>query len=71
VAGIAELTAALPAAFAARRTQVLVIDTDPATGTAAGGAWWEVAVSAAPATPAQRRARRDYEANRSRQRAGA
>lgn len=71
VAGIAELAAALPEAFAARHTRVLVIDTDPDAGTAEGGAWWEVPVTAAPATPAERKARRAYETNRSRQRVGA
>ncbi|WP_270935500.1 3D-(3,5/4)-trihydroxycyclohexane-1,2-dione acylhydrolase (decyclizing) [Falsiroseomonas oryzae] len=71
VAGIAALEAALPKALAAKRTQVLVIDTDPQTGTAEGGAWWEVPVTAAPATPAQTAARRDYETNRKRQLAGA
>ncbi|PWS35291.1 3D-(3,5/4)-trihydroxycyclohexane-1,2-dione acylhydrolase (decyclizing) [Falsiroseomonas bella] len=71
VADIAELEAALPKAFAAKRTQVIVIDTDPQTGTAEGGAWWEVPVTAAPATPAQKAARRDYETNRKRQAAGA
>jgi 3D-(3,5/4)-trihydroxycyclohexane-1,2-dione acylhydrolase (decyclizing) len=68
---VADLEAALPAAFAAKRTQVLVIDTDPQSGTAEGGAWWEVPVTAAPATPAQKAARRDYETNRARQAAGA
>jgi 3D-(3,5/4)-trihydroxycyclohexane-1,2-dione acylhydrolase (decyclizing) len=67
VESIAALAGALPEAFAARRTQVLVIETDPRTGTAEGGAWWDVPVSAAPATPKQEAARRDYEANRRRQ----
>jgi 3D-(3,5/4)-trihydroxycyclohexane-1,2-dione acylhydrolase (decyclizing) len=71
VDGIAGLEAALPAALAAKRTQVIVIDTDPQTGTAEGGAWWEVPVTAAPATPAQKEARQDYETNRKRQGAGA
>lgn len=71
LAGIAELEAALPKALAAKRTQVLVIDTDPQAGTAEGGAWWEVPVTAAPSTPAQQAARRDYESNRKRQGAGA
>jgi 3D-(3,5/4)-trihydroxycyclohexane-1,2-dione acylhydrolase (decyclizing) len=71
VSGIAALEAALPKALAAKRTQVIVIDTDPQTGTAEGGAWWEVPVTAAPATPAQTAARRDYETNRKRQGAGA
>jgi 3D-(3,5/4)-trihydroxycyclohexane-1,2-dione acylhydrolase (decyclizing) len=71
VEGIAGLEAALPKALAAKRTQVLVIDTDPSTGTAEGGAWWEVPVTAAPASAEQRDARRDYETNRKRQAAGA
>jgi len=71
VSGIAALEAALPKALAAKRTQVLVIDTDPATGTAEGGAWWEVPVTAAPSTPSQTEARRDYEINRKRQATGA
>ena len=71
VGSIAELEAALPGAFAATRTQVIVIDTDPQTGTAEGGAWWEVPVTAAPATPAQHAARRDYDRQRARQAAGA
>jgi 3D-(3,5/4)-trihydroxycyclohexane-1,2-dione acylhydrolase (decyclizing) len=68
--GIAALEAALPAAFAAKRTQVLVIRTDPDASTAEGGAWWDVPVSEAPATPRQEAARRDYALNRRRQRAG-
>jgi 3D-(3,5/4)-trihydroxycyclohexane-1,2-dione acylhydrolase (decyclizing) len=71
VPGIAALEAALPKAFAAKRTQVLVIDTDPAESTAEGGAWWEVPVTEAPATPAQSAARRAYDTNRQRQSSGA
>lgn len=65
--GIAALEAALPAAFGAKRTQVLVIETDPQASTAEGGAWWEVPVSGAPRGPAQLAARRAYEAARRRQ----
>jgi 3D-(3,5/4)-trihydroxycyclohexane-1,2-dione acylhydrolase (decyclizing) len=71
VEGIAALEGALPQAFAAERTQVLVIETDPQAGTAEGGAWWEVPVSAAPSSPEQEAARRDYDAKRKRQGAGA
>jgi 3D-(3,5/4)-trihydroxycyclohexane-1,2-dione acylhydrolase (decyclizing) len=46
VDGIARLAETLPRAFAARRTTVLVIATDPAVSTAQGGAWWDVPVSA-------------------------
>jgi 3D-(3,5/4)-trihydroxycyclohexane-1,2-dione acylhydrolase (decyclizing) len=67
LAGIAALDAALPKALAAKRTQVLVVDTDPAAGTAEGGAWWEVPVTAAPRTPEETEARRDYETQRRRQ----
>jgi 3D-(3,5/4)-trihydroxycyclohexane-1,2-dione acylhydrolase (decyclizing) len=70
VSDIAALEAALPAAFAAKRTQVIVIETDPESGTAEGGAWWEVPVSAAPHSPAQKAARSDYEAKRRNQAEG-
>jgi inosose dehydratase len=44
VDGIAGLEAAMGRAAAAPRTYVIVIDTDPALSTAAGGAWWDVPV---------------------------
>jgi 3D-(3,5/4)-trihydroxycyclohexane-1,2-dione acylhydrolase (decyclizing) len=44
VANLAELDAALAEARAAPSTSVVVIATDPAASTEAGGAWWEVAV---------------------------
>jgi 3D-(3,5/4)-trihydroxycyclohexane-1,2-dione acylhydrolase (decyclizing) len=44
VSGIAELETALSAARNETRTAVVVIRTDPRASTAAGGAWWEVAV---------------------------
>ena len=62
VDGIAGLEAALPKALAAKRTSVIVIDTDPQASTAEGGAWWDVPVSAAPRGDAQTAARRAYEA---------
>jgi 3D-(3,5/4)-trihydroxycyclohexane-1,2-dione acylhydrolase (decyclizing) len=46
VATVADLEAALARARAAARTAVIVIRTDPARSTQAGGAWWDVAVSA-------------------------
>jgi len=46
VAGVAELESALARARAASRTAVVVIDTDPAIGTKAGGHWWDVPVPA-------------------------
>ena len=44
VTGIQELEAALQAARGIERSVVLVVDTDPQQSTAAGGAWWDVAV---------------------------
>jgi 3D-(3,5/4)-trihydroxycyclohexane-1,2-dione acylhydrolase (decyclizing) len=41
---IAALEQALQRARQSKRTHVIVIDTDPATSTAAGGAWWDVAI---------------------------
>jgi 3D-(3,5/4)-trihydroxycyclohexane-1,2-dione acylhydrolase (decyclizing) len=43
-ASTAELEAAMARALAAKGTYVIVIDTDPASSTEAGGAWWDVAV---------------------------
>jgi 3D-(3,5/4)-trihydroxycyclohexane-1,2-dione acylhydrolase (decyclizing) len=45
VADVAALEAAVAKAKSAARTTVLVIETDPQTGTAAGGAWWNVPVA--------------------------
>ncbi len=62
VAGIAELEAALVRAKRATRTYVIVIDTDPDSGTGDGGAWWDVPVgersSAAGTYRRQRRSQR-------------
>lgn len=44
VSGVRELQEALHATRSIDRTVVLVIDTDPQQSTAAGGAWWDVAV---------------------------
>ena len=51
VADVAALEAAVTRAKSAQRTTVLVIDTDPQTGTAAGGAWWNVPVAEASEDP--------------------
>ena len=51
VTGIAELEAALAEARSEPRTTVIVIATDPAASTAAGGAWWDVAVPEVRAGP--------------------
>ena len=71
VDGVAGLEAALPRALRAKRTTVLVVATDPQSSTQAGGAWWDVPVTAAPRDAAQKRARAEYETNRARQRLGA
>ncbi|MEX2649609.1 MAG: 3D-(3,5/4)-trihydroxycyclohexane-1,2-dione acylhydrolase (decyclizing) [Alphaproteobacteria bacterium] len=63
VTGIAELEAALARARAADRTAVIVIETDPASATAEGGAWWDVPVPALSPRPEARDARARYEAS--------
>jgi len=70
VAGIAELEAALIRAKASDRTYVIVIDTDPAISTEAGGAWWDVAVPEVSERPQVRAARAAYEAAVKDQRTG-
>jgi 3D-(3,5/4)-trihydroxycyclohexane-1,2-dione acylhydrolase (decyclizing) len=64
VDGLKELEAALPRARAAERTSVIVIDTDPATGAAAGGAWWDVAVAEVSDRAEVRAARAAYDTAR-------
>ncbi|MGC1301806.1 MAG: thiamine pyrophosphate-dependent enzyme, partial [Caulobacteraceae bacterium] len=59
VSGIAELEQALAARGPG--VTVLVIETDPAIVTEAGGAWWEVAVPARSVRPEVRAAREAYE----------
>ena len=61
VASIAELEAAFKKARAAKSTQVIVIDTDPAGSTDAGGFWWQVAVPAVSTRAEVGAARRAYE----------
>jgi len=46
---LAALEAAVAAARGAKRTTVIVIETDPEASTAAGGAWWNVPVAAVSA----------------------
>jgi len=70
VVGVAALEAALTRALASDRTYVVVIETDPAISTAAGGAWWDVAVPEVSERPEGRAARAAYEAARGRQRLG-
>jgi 3D-(3,5/4)-trihydroxycyclohexane-1,2-dione acylhydrolase (decyclizing) len=71
VADIKALHLALEKAVRAKRTCVIVIETDPRRGTEEGGAWWDVAVTAAPRSAPQRKARAAYERARRRQGLGA
>jgi 3D-(3,5/4)-trihydroxycyclohexane-1,2-dione acylhydrolase (decyclizing) len=71
VDSIASLESALQRAIRARKTSVLVIETDPRRGTAEGGAWWDVAVTEAPRSAGQKKARAAYERARRRQGVGA
>src|SRR6266568_578802 len=64
VSSIAELETALPAAREAPHTAVIVIETDPALGTTAGGAWWDVVVAEVSDRQEVVDARRAYEAAR-------
>jgi 3D-(3,5/4)-trihydroxycyclohexane-1,2-dione acylhydrolase (decyclizing) len=61
VAGTGQLASALAAARSADRTAVLVIQTDPAASTTAGGHWWDVAVPEVSERAAVRAARESYE----------
>ena len=67
---IADLETALARARTATRTSVIVIETDPTGSTAAGGAWWDVAVPAESSRAAVREARTRYVEARRRQRTG-
>jgi len=67
-ADIAGLEAALKAAKSADRPVVIVIDTDPAPSTAAGGHWWDVAVPEVSARAEVNAARAKYEQNSQKQR---
>jgi 3D-(3,5/4)-trihydroxycyclohexane-1,2-dione acylhydrolase (decyclizing) len=71
VPGVAALGGAMERALRAKRTAVIVIDTDPRRGTAEGGAWWDVAVTEAPRSAAQKKARAAYERARRKQALGA
>src|SRR5687768_5497350 len=71
VDGVAALSVALKKALGAKRTSVIVIDTDPRRGTVEGGTWWDVAVTDAPRSASQQKARKAYERARKRQARGA
>jgi 3D-(3,5/4)-trihydroxycyclohexane-1,2-dione acylhydrolase (decyclizing) len=61
---LAALAVALAAAREGERTTVLVIATDPAASTSAGGHWWDVAVPEVSERNAVRAARECYETQR-------
>jgi 3D-(3,5/4)-trihydroxycyclohexane-1,2-dione acylhydrolase (decyclizing) len=65
------LEAALQRALRSRKTAVVVVDTEPRRGTAEGGTWWDVAVTEAPRSAAQKKARAAYERARKKQALGA
>ncbi len=67
VGSIAELEAALAEAKGAAVPVVIVIDTDPAPSTAAGGTWWDVAVPEVSTRAEVRAARARYEENTKKQ----
>jgi len=60
VSTIVELEQALKRAKLSDRTHLIVIQTDPATTTEAGGAWWDVAIPEVSARPEVRAAREAY-----------
>jgi 3D-(3,5/4)-trihydroxycyclohexane-1,2-dione acylhydrolase (decyclizing) len=60
VSTIAELEQALGRAKGSDRTHVIVVETDPAATTEAGGAWWEVAIPEVSLRPEVRAARAAY-----------
>jgi 3D-(3,5/4)-trihydroxycyclohexane-1,2-dione acylhydrolase (decyclizing) len=68
---LASLQSILKRAARSRKTYVAVIETDPRRGTAEGGAWWDVAVTAAPRSSSQEKARKAYDLARRRQKLGA
>ncbi|MCO4054293.1 MAG: 3D-(3,5/4)-trihydroxycyclohexane-1,2-dione acylhydrolase (decyclizing) [Bosea sp.] len=70
VSGIEKLEGALKKARKAKRTTVIVIDTDPLASTGAGGAWWDVAVPEVSERDQVRAARKRYETARKAQRLG-
>lgn len=69
-ASIAELETALAEAKTNTRTTVVVIETDPLISTAAGGAWWDVAVPEVSQREQVRTARANYDERRKRQTIG-
>ena len=68
VENIAEFESAMVRARSADRSSVIVIDTDPAISTEAGGHWWDVAVPEVSDRAEVVSARRNYESARKRRR---
>jgi 3D-(3,5/4)-trihydroxycyclohexane-1,2-dione acylhydrolase (decyclizing) len=68
VTSLADLEAAVARARGGERTSVIVIETDPAVSTAAGGHWWDVAVPEVSERAEVRKVRAAYEKARGRQR---
>src|SRR5262249_22577807 len=60
VDGIGSLERALERAKSAKKTHVIVIDTDPRLSTADGGAWWDVAIPEVSERELVRKAREAY-----------
>ena len=67
VGNVAALKTAMQQARAARRTQVVVIDTSPWRTTPDGGAWWEVAIPEVSERAEVRAARQEYEQGKRKQ----
>ncbi len=65
-ANITELEVALREAKTAKIPMVIVIDTDPAPSTEAGGTWWDVAVPQVSTRPEVQAKRADYDAAKTR-----
>jgi 3D-(3,5/4)-trihydroxycyclohexane-1,2-dione acylhydrolase (decyclizing) len=70
VASIGELESALGKARRAKKTSVIVIDTDPAISTGEGGTWWDVPVTDMPRGAKAQRIRANYDNKRRRRPAG-
>jgi 3D-(3,5/4)-trihydroxycyclohexane-1,2-dione acylhydrolase (decyclizing) len=70
VGGITALESALTRALTAPRTSVIVVDTDPAAATDAGGHWWDVAVPEISDHADVRAVRASYLVQRAAQRLG-
>ncbi|MBC7736675.1 MAG: 3D-(3,5/4)-trihydroxycyclohexane-1,2-dione acylhydrolase (decyclizing), partial [Candidatus Saccharibacteria bacterium] len=65
VANIADLESALAQAKTATIPMVIVIDTDPAPSTEAGGSWWDVAIPEVSTRPQVQAKRAAYDAAKS------